>query len=487
MAIQRKASLPTEKDPVADKRTKNGKTPGEILAQQLCLRPENGGSLLGDDELKKGFDFCEDYKNFINAAKTEREAVSYTEALLKKKGYKPFAPGKPLKPGDKVYVNIHEKCLIHAVIGSKPLAEGVRILASHIDCPRIDLKQRPLYEEAELALLKTHYYGGIRKYQWVAVPLALHGVILRADGSSVTVAVGEEENDPVFCINDLLPHLSAEQNKRALSEGIKGEELNVLVGSLPFKDDKASEKVKLNILRLLFEKYNIVEKDFRTAELCLVPAFKARDVGFDRSFIGAYGHDDRVCAYTCLTAAIDTPKPAYTWINILADKEETGSDGNTGLNSRLLENFVGDLAAAQGLEGRHVLQKSRCLSADVAAAFDPTFPDVSEKKNNCYMNYGAVMVKYTGSRGKSGTSDASAEFVSQISRIFDAAGVLWQTTELGKVDMGGGGTVAKYIANLGASVVDIGVPVFSMHSPFEVVSKIDVYSAYRAFVAFLGA
>ena len=464
---------------------KQDKTPGELLAEQLCYKPENAGILMEEKELKEAFDFCEGYKTFLDKAKTEREAVEYTEVLLKKRGYRLYDPEKTYRPGDKVYLNNRGKALIFAAIGKQSLSHGVRIVASHIDSPRIDLKQRPLYEEAQLAMLKTHYYGGVRKYQWVTIPLALHGVIIKKDGTAVQVCVGESEDDPIFCINDLLPHLSREQNKRTLNEGIKGEELNVLVGSLPFKDDKASEQVKLRILKLLFEKFGVIEADFLSAELCLVPAFKARDLGLDRSMVGAYGHDDRVCAYTSVMACLENHEPEYTWVNILADKEETGSDGNTGLNSRFLEHFIQDLAHSQGLEGRHVLEKSECLSADVNAAFDPTFPEVHEKKNASYLNYGAVMSKYTGSGGKGGTNDASAEFVGRIRRVFDEAGVIWQTAELGKVDAGGGGTVAKFISRLGADVVDIGVPVLSMHAPFEVVAKADVYSAYKAFEAFV--
>jgi aspartyl aminopeptidase len=372
-------------------------------------------------------------------------------------------------------------------MGTRPLSDGVRLLASHVDSPRLDLKPRPLYEDSQLALLKTHYYGGVRKYQWGTIPLALHGVIIRKDGSSLTVAIGEDEADPVFCINDLLPHLAKDQSQRKLFEGLKGEELNVLVGSLPFRDDKASEKVKLNIMRLLNEKYGLIEEDFLSAELSLVPAHKARDIGFDRSLIGAYGHDDRVCAYTSLMASLDAPTPAVTWINILADKEEIGSKGNTGLDSRYLEYFVADLAKPHGVEGRTVLAKSQCLSADVTAAFDPTFPDVAEKRNTAYAGYGACIMKYTGAGGKSGTNDASAEFMGRVRLLLDKAGVIWQTGELGKVDAGGGGTVAMLISKLGADVVDIGVPVLSMHAPLEVVSKLDVYSTYLAFKAFLEA
>lgn len=460
-------------------------TAGEKLKKELQLEFENGGVRMNEEEIDISYRFCEGYKEFLNKAKTEREAVIYTAGLLEKKGYQPFDPKISYRPGDKVYVNNRDKALAFAVIGSRSLSDGVRIVASHIDSPRIDLKPRPLYEEAQLAMFRTHYYGGIRKYQWATLPLALHGVIIRGDGTKLDVAVGEDQKDPVFCITDLLPHLAKEQNQRKLNEGIKGEELNVLVGSLSFRDDKISEKVKLFILDLLHEKYGIVERDFLSAELCLVPAHKARDLGFDRSMIGAYGHDDRVCAYTSLMASLEMENPAHTWINIFADKEETGSDGNTGLGSRFLEYFVQDLARGQGLEGRQVLQRSECLSADVNLAYDPKFPDVAEKRNTAYINRGVVLTKYTGSGGKYGTNDASAEFINKISRLLDEKDVIWQTGELGKVDAGGGGTVAKLISKLGADVVDIGVPVLSMHSPTEIVSKLDVYSAYRAFAEFL--
>ena len=461
------------------------KTQGEILQEKLAHMPKSSGIKMSEQEIEKAFKFCEGYKKFLDAGKTERECARWTVALLEEKGYAPFEPDKAYKPGDKVYLLNRGRALIFAAIGQRPLSDGVKIIASHIDSPRIDLKQSPLYEEAQLCMFKTHYYGGIRKYQWVAMPLALHGVIIKKDGQAVNVTIGERADEPVFCINDLLPHLAQEQNKRTLAEGIKGEELNVLVGLLPFKDDKVSEKVKLNILRLLSEKYDIVEEDFLSAELCLVPAWGARDIGLDRSMVGAYGHDDRVCAYTSLMACLDAPTPAYTWINVLADKEETGSDGNTGLASRFLENFICALAAGQKLDGHRVIERSECLSADVSGAFDPTFPEVNDKRNTCYLGYGAVMSKYTGARGKAGTSDASAEFVGKIRSLFAENNVDWQAGELGKVDAGGGGTVAKFIANLGADVVDVGVPVLSMHSPLEVVGKTDVYSAYKGFLAFV--
>ncbi|CCY17560.1 m18 family aminopeptidase [Eubacterium sp. CAG:786] len=361
----------------------------------------------------------------------------------------------------------------------------MNLVAAHIDSPRLDMKQNPLYEKDEVAYFKTHYYGGIKKYQWPTVPLSLHGVIVKADGSKVTVNIGEDENDPVFCVSDLLPHLADAQYKRPAPQLIKGEELNIIIGSRPFRDDDESELVKLNIMMILNEKYGVVESDFISAELEAVPAFKAKDVGFDRSLVGAYGQDDRVCAYTELMAVLELKDPAKTAVAILTDKEETGSDGNTGLRSAYLKYFIADLAATFGIKGRTVLQNSRCLSADVNAAFDPTFPDVFEKRNSALLNGGVCVTKYTGSRGKSGTSDASAEFVGEIRKLLDENGVIWQTGELGKVDNGGGGTVAAYIANLDVNTIDVGVPVLSMHAPFELTAKADVWAAYKAFETFV--
>ena len=343
----------------------------------------------------------------------------------------------------------------------------MRITAAHIDSPRIDLKPNPVYEDGELAYFKTHYYGGIKKYQWTVMPLALHGRIIKKDGSAVDVCIGEEESDPVFCITDLLPHLADEQMKRTLAQGIKGEELNVVIGSRPLGEAKAKEDelVKLHVLRLLNEKYGIVEADFLSAELTLVPAHKAKDVGLDRSLVGAYGHDDRVCAYPALTAILACDRPKHTAVTVLTDKEEIGSDGNTGLNSAYLKDFITALSDAAGVPSYVVLANSECLSADVNAALDPTWPDVSEPRNSSYVNYGVVVTKYTGARGKSGTSDASAEFMGKVRRLFDEHGIKWQIGELGKVDAGGGGTVAMFIASLNVDVVDVGVPVLSMHAP----------------------
>ena len=450
------------------------------LKEKLFYSPKNG--LLNDDS-NAVEEFSKGYKDFLGASKTERLCVKKSIEVLKAAGFEEFSYGKKYKAGDKVYINNRGKALAVAVIGQKSVDNGTRIAAAHIDSPRLDLKPNPLYEDSELALFKTHYYGGIKKYQWTTVPLALHGVFCKKDGTTVEVSIGEEESEPCFVVTDLLPHLAADQYKRPVGELIRGEELNVLIGSRPFLDDEGSELVKLNILKMLNEKYGIVEEDFLSAEFECVPAGKPRDVGFDLSMIGSYGHDDRVCAYPCLMAAIGAKNPEYTAISILADKEEVGSDGNTGLNSAFLEHFIGFIAEMQGVNKDVALCNSKCLSADVNAAFDPTFPDVMEKKNAARINYGAVITKYTGARGKGDTSDASAEFVAFIRKILEENNVVWQTGELGKVDLGGGGTVAKYIANLGVDVVDLGVPVLSMHAPFEVVSKFDVYMTYKAVMA----
>ena len=455
--------------------------------EKLYLQKKNGGLVLSEEELQKADAFCEEYKNFLNSSKTEREAVHYAVARAEKLGFTPFDAGKAYKAGDKVYLNNRGKALILAVVGKKDLREGVHILAAHTDSPRLDLKQVPVYEDNEMGYLKTHYYGGIKKYQWVTIPLALHGVLVKNDGFVVTVRIGEDEGDPVFCITDLLPHLAADQMKRPAGELIRGEELNVVIGSRPFRDDDASERVKLNLLKLLFEKYGVTEADFLSAELEVVPAFKASDVGLDRSFVGSYGQDDRVCAYTEMEAVFDCGVPDTTVMCIFADKEEIGSVGCTGMKSAFLRHFIEDLAAPYGIAGRTVLQHSQCLSADVSAAFDPTFPEVCERKNNAFVNYGVSICKYTGARGKSGSSDASAEFMGWVRKILDEGNVLWQTSELGKVDQGGGGTVAAYIAELDVDTIDVGVPVLSMHAPYEMTAKIDVYSAYRAFVVFCKA
>lgn len=461
------------------------KTQAEILAKELLVETKNGLLKTDDKTILEAQNFAEGYKAFLDNAKTEREAVKETIKLASEKGFKEFQFGKTYEAGEKVYINNRGKSIALCVIGKEAVEKGTNISAAHIDSPRLDLKPNPLYEEIELALFKTHYYGGIKKYQWTAIPLALHGVFALKDGTVKEVSIGEEENEPKFVINDLLPHLAQEQSKRTLNEGIKGEELNVLVGSHPFKDDKGSNLVKLNILKILNEKYGIVEEDFLSAELEIVPAFKACDIGFDRSLVGAYGQDDRVCAYPALKAILEIENPLKTAITILADKEEVGSMGNTGLESDFLKYVICDLAKMQGGDGSVAIRNSKCLSADVNAGLDPTFQDVMERRNACRLNYGVVVTKYTGARGKSGTSDASAEYMAYIRKVLDENNILWQSGELGRVDLGGGGTVAQFIANLGIDVVDLGVPVLSMHAPFETTSKLDIYMCYRAMYEFM--
>ena len=435
-------------------------------------------------QVDKANEFAKGYKLFLDKGKTERECVSFALNLLKNNGYEEFDKNKKYKAGDKIYSVNRGKAIIAGTIGTEDISEGIRINGAHIDSPRLDLKPNPLYERDEIAYFKTHYYGGIRKYQWGTIPLALHGVIVKKDGTSVEINIGENEEEPVFYISDLLPHLSAVQNERKLSEGLKGEELNIILGTLPFDDEDVKEPFKLYILSILNEKYGINERDFARAELEIVPAAKSRDVGFDRSLIGGYGQDDRVCAYTALIAEVECKNPKYTTMTILTDKEEIGSVGNTGLNSHYVYDYITYIAENFGADVKDVCKKSACLSSDVNAAFDPGFPDVYEKNNSCYLNHGCVLTKYTGSRGKGGSSDASAEFMAKITDIMDRAGVYWQVGELGAVDVGGGGTIAQFVAALNIDVVDLGVPIISMHSPFEISSKLDVYNTYLAFKAF---
>ncbi len=461
------------------------KSQAELLKEELFKNSKNGFLTASEETVTRSFEYAEGYKNFLDNAKTEREAVKAAVKIAQDSGFCEFDRSQTYRAGDKVYINNRGKSLALAVIGKESIEKGVNISAAHIDSPRLDLKPNPLYEDIELALFKTHYYGGIKKYQWTAIPLSLHGVFALKDGTLKEVSVGDGENEPKFVVNDLLPHLAQEQSKRTLGEGIKGEELNVLIGSVPFKDDKGSELVKLNILKQLNEKYGIVEEDFLSAELEAVPAFKACDIGFDRSMIGAYGQDDRVCAYPALTAICKVKSPEKTAVVILADKEEVGSMGNTGLESDFLKHVIGDLAKLQGADASVAIRNSKCLSADVNAATDPTFQDVMEKRNASFLNYGVVVTKYTGARGKSGTSDAGAEYMAEIRNLLDTNEIIWQSGELGRVDLGGGGTVAQYIANLGIDVVDLGVPVLSMHAPFETTSKLDVYMCYRAMYEFM--
>ena len=435
-------------------------------------------------QIDKANEFAKGYKFFLDKGKTERECVSFALNLLKNNGYEEFDKNKKYKAGDKIYSVNRGKAIIAGTIGTEDISEGIRINGAHIDSPRLDLKPNPLYERDEIAYFKTHYYGGIRKYQWGTIPLALHGVIVKKDGKTIEINIGENEEEPVFYISDLLPHLSAVQNERKLSEGLKGEELNIILGTLPFDDEDVKEPFKLYILSILNEKYGINERDFARAELEIVPAAKSRDVGFDRSLIGGYGQDDRVCAYTALIAEVECKNPKYTTMTILTDKEEIGSVGNTGLNSHYVYDYITYIAENFGADVKDVCKKSACLSSDVNAAFDPGFPDVYEKNNSCYLNHGCVLTKYTGSRGKGGSSDASAEFMAKITDIMDRAGVYWQVGELGAVDVGGGGTIAQFVAALNIDVVDLGVPIISMHSPFEISSKLDVYNTYLAFKAF---
>ena len=412
--------------------------------------------------------YCQGYKTFLDRGKTERDCVTYTVELAQAAGFVPFERGMALKSGDKVYRVNRNRAITLAVVGSAPLDQGVSICAAHIDSPRLDLKPNPLYEDGELAYFKTHYYGGIRKYQWVTIPLELHGVVALRDGASVQVNIGGGADDPRLVITDLLPHLGAEQNKKPLAEAIPAETLNLLLGSEPIGDAEESGRVKLAVMKLLNEKYGITEDDFTSAELEAVPAVKATDIGLDRSMIGAYGHDDRVCAYAALRALLDLEgTPAKTAVCVLADKEEIGSDGVTGMQSAAFDTFMEDLCESQGAAVRVCFEKSFCLSADVTAAYDPNFSDVYEKRNAAYLNYGIGLCKYTGARGKSGASDADAETVAYVRNVFDEAGVIWQIAELGKVDAGGGGTVACYMAERDIDTIDAGVPVLSMHAPFE--------------------
>ena len=436
------------------------------------------------EQIEEAAAFCEGYKAFLDEGKTERECVKKAVELLKAAGYAEFDTQGSYQPGDKVYYVNRNKAIIATTFGEKSVKEGIRMNGAHIDSPRLDLKPSPVYEKDDMALFKTHYYGGIRKYQWATIPLAMHGVIVKKNGETVELNLGEKPGDPVFCITDLLPHLSAEQNERKLKDGIKGEELNIVIGSIPYTDDEVKEPVKLMALKLMNEQFGITEKDFLRAEVEFVPAHKASDVGFDRSMVGAYGQDDRICAYTALMAEIDTKNPTYTTMTILTDKEEIGSEGNTGLNSNYVGDYITYLAELEGVNPKEVFRNTICLSSDVNAAYDPTFASVYDPLNSSYVNKGCVLTKYTGARGKSGSNDASAELMAKVIGIMEKEGVYWQIGELGAVDVGGGGTIAKFVASMNIDVVDLGVPILSMHAPFELASKLDVLNTYRAFKAF---
>lgn len=459
------------------------KSAGKVLEEQLTWKFPH----IAKDapaQVEEAAAFCEGYKAFLDRGKTERECVKAAVDMLKAAGYEELDETRSYQPGDKVYQVNRGKAILMTTFGEKPISEGIRINGAHIDSPRLDLKPNPVYEKQDIAYFKTHYYGGIRKYQWGTVPLAMHGVVVKKNGETVSICIGEEPGDPVFCISDLLPHLAAKQNERKLSEGLRGEELNIIIGSIPYADEEVKEPVKLMALKLLHDKYGITEADFYRAEIEMVPAQKAVDVGLDRSLVGAYGQDDRVCAYTALIAEIEAKHPTYTTVTVLTDKEEIGSEGNTGMNSHYFGHYVERLAQMQGADPKDVFAKSMCLSADVNAAYDPTFADAFEVNNSSFINKGCVLTKYTGARGKSGASDASAETMAKVIRIMDGAGVYWQAGELGAVDQGGGGTIAKFVAHLNIDVVDLGVPIVSMHAPFELASKLDVYNTYRAFQAF---
>ena len=451
----------------------------EELRESLLCSPKNGLLELTSEQRQEMEDYCKRYAAFMDACKTEREATAWATREAEARGFRPAVPGMEVKPGDKIYLNNRGKSFLIAVVGTESLAKGANICAAHVDSPRLDLKPQPLYEDSEIAFVKTHYYGGIKKYQWTCVPLAIHGVVCRKDGTEVTVTIGEDESDPILVVSDLLIHLSADQMKKTLAEGILGEQLNVILGTEPLEGEGA-DLVKLNIMRLLNEKYGMVEEDFRTAELTVVPAGKCREVGLDRSLLGAYGHDDRVCAYAELETLLNLETPKHTAVCILADKEEIGSVGISGMQSHAFEYFMEILCDGQGVKLRECFANSFCLSADVSNAFDPNFPETCDRRNNSQLNYGVAICKYTGSRGKSGASDASAEAMQHVRSTLDAAGVKWQIATLGKVDQGGGGTVAAYMANRNIVTVDAGVPVLCMHAPMELVSKLDCFETMLA-------
>ena len=442
---------------------------------ELLYNPKNAYEVLSAEEIKEAYDYCEGYKKFLDNGKTERACVSYSIEIAKKHGFVEFVDGKKYNAGDKVYVNQKNKAAIFAVIGSENPEKGFNIAAGHIDSPRLDIRPNPLYEDGNMAYLKTHYYGGIRKYQWTAIPLSLIGVICKKDGTTVNVNIGEDENDPVFYITDLLPHLAKE------AKPIHGEDLNIVVGSSFDKDEKDS-KIKTAVLNILNEKYGISECDFQTAELTIVPAAKAKDVGLDRSLIGSYGHDDRICSYPAFSSLLTLEKPEKTCIAVLIDKEEIGSAGITGMRSAFITDFL--LALCDGYNARIAFKNSAAISADVSAAFDPTFPSVFEKRNSALINCGPAICKYTGHGGKSGASDACPEFIAKLAGIFDANNVLYQFCELGRIDAGGGGTVAQFIADRNIEVLDIGVAMLSMHAPYELASKTDIYMMHKLCKAF---
>lgn len=461
---------------------------GEELKKKLFNTKIDGWEEATEEQRNKIFKLSEDYMNFLNEAKTEREFIKKAKELANQNGYKDIMEFETLKPGDKIYFINREKSMYLAIIGEESVENGIHIIGSHVDSPRLDLKPNPLYEDTGLAYFKTHYYGGIKKYQWTTIPLSIHGVIVKENGQKMEINIGEDEKDPIFTITDLLPHLAQEQMEKKLKNGIDGEDLNLLIGSIPYKDDKITEKVKLNILNLLNQKYGIIEEDLNSAEIELVPAFKARSLGLDESMVAAYGQDDKVCAYTSLAAMMDLNSVKNTAVCILSDKEEIGSMGNTGMESHMFDFFISEILNKLGINRPNLLDKvfcfSKMLSSDVDAAFDPIYASVSDKTNAGFLGKGIALVKYTGARGKSGASDANAEYVAWVRNVLNKNNIKYQLTELGKVDIGGGGTIAYILANKGTDVIDCGVPVLSMHAPYEVTSKYDIYSAYETYKAF---
>ena len=460
----------------------------EELKEKLFNKKDNGWESLDSNQKEEVFDLSKKYMDFLNVAKTEREFIKHARKLANENGYKDIMEYDTLKPGDKIYFVNREKSMYLAIIGEKTIEEGLHIIGSHVDSPRLDLKPNPLYEDTGLAYFKTHYYGGIKKYQWTTIPLSIHGVIVKANGEKIEVNIGEDEEDPIFTITDLLPHLAQEQMEKKLKNGVDGEDLNLLIGSIPYSSSKISEKVKLNILNILNQKYGITEADLTSSEIELVPAFKARSLGFDGSMVAAYGQDDKVCAYTSLHAMMELENVKNTAVCILSDKEEIGSMGNTGMESHMFDFFISEMLNKLGVNRPNLLDKvfcySKMLSSDVDAGFDPMYASVSDKHNAGFLGKGISLNKYTGARGKSGASDANAEYVAWVRNILERNNIKYQIAELGKVDIGGGGTIAYIIANKGADVIDCGVPVLSMHAPYEVTSKYDIYSAYKTYKAF---
>ena len=466
-------------------------TETEKLKEELFRKKSTGWEGLEESIKNSIFEFCDDYIEFLNKSKTEREIVKTVKQMAENKGFKNINSYGSLKSGDKVYYINRDKSMYLAIIGENSIENGINIIGAHADSPRLDLKPNPLYEDEKLAFLKTHYYGGIKKYQWTTIPLSMHGVIVKPNGEKIDICIGEDESDPIFTITDLLPHLASEQMERKLKEGVKGEELNLLIGSIPYNGESIAEAVKLNILKILNEKYGIKEIDFVSSEIELVPAFNSRSLGLDRSMVAGYGQDDKVCVYSSVRAILEIENPKNTAVCLISDKEEIGSMGNTGMESHVFDTFIAELLNRLGINRPNLLDSvfcnSKMLSADVDAAYDPIYASAFEKNNSGYLGRGLGLNKYTGARGKSGSSDANAEFVAQVRGIFESNNVKYEFAELGKIDIGGGGTIAYILANKGVDVIDCGVPVLSMHAPYEVTSKFDIYEAYKGYKAFFNS